>query len=258
MLADPEGSILTHYVKTGEVSEDVGSWLVEGIGEDFIPDIADLSRVGHAYTISDGEAFRAARELLRKEGILAGSSSGTLLAAALRFAREQTEPKTIVSIVCDSGNKYLSKMFNDFWMLDNGLLDVPLNGDLTDLIVRKHTEKQTITISATMPLIQAYRQMKLHDISQLPVVQDGVLVGILDEEDLLTRVLEQGGQFEGTVSDAMTGNLIKVQATDSLDDVLKLIERGMVAPVMRGDVFEGLITKIDILNHLRLDAQRKR
>lgn len=257
VLADPEGSILAHYVKTGEVSTEVGSWLVEGIGEDFIPDIADLSRVKHAYTISDGESFRAARDLLRKEGILAGSSSGTLLAAALRFARDQAEPKVIVSIVCDSGNKYLSKMFNDFWMLDNGLLDVPLSGDLTDLIVRKHTEKQTITISPSMPLMQAYRQMKLHDISQLPVIEDGALVGILDEEDLLARVLAQSGRFDGTVADAMTRDLVKVQATDSLDDVLRLIEKGMVAPVMRGDVFQGLITKIDILNHLRLDAQRK-
>src|SRR5690606_3354882 len=97
VLADPEGSVLADYVRTGRMPDAVGSWLVEGIGEDFLPPVCDLSRVRHAYTVSDGEAFHIARELLAAEGILAGSSSGTLLAAALRHARAQTEPKTIVT-----------------------------------------------------------------------------------------------------------------------------------------------------------------
>ena len=256
VLADPQGSILAHYVETGEVSEEVGSWLVEGIGEDFIPDIADLSRVSKAYSVSDAEAFRTARELLRVEGILAGSSTGTLLAAALRYAREQVEPKSIVTFVCDSGNKYLSKMFNDFWMLDNGLLDLPQTGDLTDLVARKYAEQQTVTVKPSTPLAQAYRQMKLHDISQLPVLEDGVLVGILDEEDLLNQVWRQQGRFTGAASDAMTTDVIKLEATDSIEDVLGLVGRGMVAPVMRQGRFQGVITKIDLLNHLRLTAQR--
>ena len=255
VLADPVGSILAHYVETGEVSTELGSWLVEGIGEDFIPPIVDLSRVSKAYSISDAEAFRTARELLRVEGILAGSSTGTLLAAALRYCLEQSEPKTVVTLVCDSGNKYLSKMFNDFWMLDNGLLDMPQHGDLTDIIARKHAEQQTVTITPKTPLIQAYRQMKLHEISQLPVIDNGGLVGILDEEDLLSHVWRNGGAFTGEAKDAMTADLIKVNATDSLEQVLDIVGRGMVAPVMRDGAFQGLITKIDILNHLRLNAQ---
>ncbi|MGA1468413.1 MAG: PLP-dependent cysteine synthase family protein, partial [Phycisphaerales bacterium] len=116
VLADPAGSILAPKVNEGR-DVTAGSWLVEGIGEDFVPDILDLSLVDKAYTIPDAEAFHTARELLRKEGVLAGSSVGTLLAAALRYCREQTEPKTVVSLVCDNGAKYLSKMFNDFWMI---------------------------------------------------------------------------------------------------------------------------------------------
>jgi cystathionine beta-synthase len=146
VLADPEGSILAHYVETGEVASEVGSWMVEGIGEDFLPPVLDLRRVRRAYAISDREAFAAARELLSKEGILAGSSSGTLIAAALRWARAQTSPKAVVTFVCDSGNKYLSKMYNDFWMIDNGFLKTPHRGDLTDLIARKHAERQTVTV----------------------------------------------------------------------------------------------------------------
>ena len=119
VLADPAGSVLADYIRTGRVGE-AGSWVVEGIGEDFVPPIADLSRVSRAYTIDDAESLATARGLLRREGILAGSSSGTLVAAALRYCREQTEPKRVVTLVCDTGNKYLSKMYNDEWMAEHG------------------------------------------------------------------------------------------------------------------------------------------
>ncbi|MBT8094747.1 MAG: cysteine synthase family protein, partial [Gammaproteobacteria bacterium] len=121
VLADPVGSILADYINKGELGEG-GSWLVEGIGEDFIPDIADFDKVVKAYAISDAESFAAARNLLRKEGVLAGSSSGTLLAAALKYCREQTEPKRVVTFACDTGNKYLSKLYNDFWLEDQGFV----------------------------------------------------------------------------------------------------------------------------------------
>jgi len=122
ILADPEGSVLAEYIRTKKVGT-AGSWLVEGIGEDFIPAIADLSRVSRAYSIPDAEAFAAVRALLKQEGVLAGSSTGTLLAAALRYCREQTEAKTVVTLACDTGSKYLSKVYNDFWMADQGLED---------------------------------------------------------------------------------------------------------------------------------------
>ncbi|MBY0431642.1 MAG: cysteine synthase family protein, partial [Rhodospirillales bacterium] len=132
VLADPKGSILADYVATGRVGT-AGSWLVEGIGEDFVPSIADFSKVGAAYTISDRESFLTARKLLKEEGILCGSSSGTLVAAALRYCREQTQPRRVVTLACDSGNKYLSKMYNDQWMLDHGFLEHQTAGDLRDL-----------------------------------------------------------------------------------------------------------------------------
>ncbi len=252
VLADPEGSILAHYIDTGEISEDVGSWMVEGIGEDFVPPVSDFSRVRKAYTVSDAEAFSTARELLLHEGVLAGSSSGTLISAALKYAREQTSPKTVVSFVCDSGNKYLSKMFNDYWMIDNGFVKTPSRGDLRDLIARKHAEHQAVTIRPSRPLEEAYKQMKLYDISQLPVVENDRLVGILDEEDLLMKVYDHGGEFTGTVADVMTSDLRTVEAEESLERVLLILSRGMVVPVLLEGRFQGLITKIDVLNHMRL------
>ena len=121
VLADPEGSILAPLVNEGKTVEP-GSWLIEGIGEDFIPDTCNISLANKAYAISDKESFTTARDVLQKEGILVGSSSGTLIAAALRYCRDQTDPKRVVTLACDSGSRYLSKLFNDEW-LDQQNLD---------------------------------------------------------------------------------------------------------------------------------------
>src|SRR5258708_5728444 len=123
VLSDPAGSILAQYAKTGKVAAAKGGWLVEGIGGDSIPPVADFSRVGPTYTIPDAEAFRTCRELLRKEGIIAGTSTGTLLAGALRDCREHKMPKRVVTFVGDSGTKYRYKAYNDTWMLDQEFFD---------------------------------------------------------------------------------------------------------------------------------------
>ena len=141
ILADPVGSILEEYINRGTLSEKSASWMVEGIGEDFLPAISDFTRVKQAYAITDKESFLTARELLEKEGILGGSSTGTQLAAALRYCCEQTTPKKVLVLVCDTGNKYLSKMYNDFWMIDNGFIEREKTGDLRDLIVRPFSQR---------------------------------------------------------------------------------------------------------------------
>lgn len=169
VLADPAGSVLAGYIKTGQIGE-AGSWVVEGIGEDFLPPIVDLSRVRHAYTITDAESLSTARDLLRKEGILAGSSSGTLVAAALAYCRQQSQSKRVATFVCDSGNKYLSKMFNDHWMTDQGFRRLPHCGDLRDLIVRRHADGGVVSIGPSDALNRAYARMRLYDVSQLPVL----------------------------------------------------------------------------------------
>ncbi|HEY1288033.1 MAG TPA: pyridoxal-phosphate dependent enzyme, partial [Burkholderiales bacterium] len=165
VLADPQGSVLAKYIETGKLPSEVGSWLVEGIGEDFIPPVCDLSRVRKAYSIPDSEAFAVLRMLLKTEGIMAGTSSGTLIAAALRYCREQTRPKRVVTLVCDSGNKYLSKVYNDYWMLDQGFIKRETHGDLRDLISRRHKEHAVATVSSDETVAAAYQRMKLYDVS---------------------------------------------------------------------------------------------
>jgi cystathionine beta-synthase len=250
VLADPAGSILADQVITGKPGK-LGSWLVEGIGEDFVPPICDLSRVKKAYSIPDAEAFQACRTLLAREGILAGSSTGTLLAAALRYCREQKSEKRVVSLVCDSGNKYLSKIYNDYWMRDQGFLERERHGDLRDLIARRHDEHAVATLSADETVLAAYQRMKLYDVSQLPVMRDGKIVGIVDEEDILLEVVDNPGHFSEPVGEAMESHLVTVPPDASISQLLEIFKRGLVAIVVDGERFLGLITRIDLLNWLR-------
>ncbi|SDQ37177.1 cystathionine beta-synthase [Pseudoxanthomonas sp. CF385] len=255
VLADPVGSILTQYINEGILSTKSGSWLVEGIGEDFLPQISDFTRVKKAYAISDRESFLTARELLAKEGILGGSSTGTLLAAALKYCREQTEPKKVLVFVCDTGNKYLSKMYNDYWMLDNGFIDRPQYGDLRDLILRPYSQRDTVVVSPTDLLTTAYQRMKLYDVSQLPVMEGDRLVGIVDESDVLLHVYGDEARFRDPVSTAMVSKLDRLDVRSPIEALLPVFDRGQVAIITDGDAFLGLITRIDLLNYLRRRAQ---
>jgi cystathionine beta-synthase len=226
-------------------------WLVEGIGGDSVPPVGDFSRVAQAFSIPDAEAFRTCRELLKKEGIIAGTSTGTLLAAALRYCRAQQQPQRVVSFVCDSGNKYLSKVYNDYWMLDQGFSERAQLGDLRDLIARRHTERAAITVNATETVMAAYRRMKLYDVSQVPVMQEGRIVGIVDEEDILLEVIANPEHFNEPVTSAMTSHLVTVPADAPVAQLMEIFKRGLVAIVMHDREFQGLITRIDLLNWLR-------
>ena len=255
ILADPVGSILTQYINEGTLSTKSGSWLVEGIGEDFLPQISDFSRVKKAYAISDAESFHTARELLAKEGILGGSSTGTLLAAALKYCQEQATPKKVLVFVCDTGNKYLSKMYNDYWMLDNGFLERPRHGDLRDLILRPYSQKDTVVVGPNDLLTTAYQRMKLYDVSQLPVMDGDRLVGIIDESDVLLHVYGDEARFRDPVSVAMVSKLEKLDVKSPIEALLPVFDRGQVAIIMDGADFLGLITRIDLLNYLRRRVQ---
>jgi cystathionine beta-synthase len=255
ILADPQGSILTGIVNEGKAPAAAGSWTVEGIGSSFLPSICDLSRVKRAYPVSDKESFLAGRELLMKEGILGGSSSGTIIAAALRYCREQTSPKKVVAFVCDTGNKYLSKMYNDYWMLDQGYLDRARHGDLRDLIVRPYAQHDTVVVSPKDLLTVAYQRMKLYDVSQLPVMEGDRIVGIVDESDVLMHVFGDETRFRDPVSTAMITKLDALQVSEPLASLIPVFDRGHVAIVLDGDKFLGLITRIDLLNYLRRRAQ---
>ena len=250
IVADPAGSVLTEYINNGVLGEP-GSWLVEGIGEDFIPSIADFSQVAKAYAISDAESFAAARELLRREGVLAGSSSGTLLAAALKFCREQTAAKTVVTFACDTGNKYLSKLFNDFWMEDQGFIEREHFGDLRDLVGRLHSEHATITVGPTDVLTTAHNRLRNAGFSQLPVMHEGELRGVVTEDAIMQFVYGKPKLMNAPVADAMESAFIKLDKSESLNNLVAMLRVQPYAAILDGDEFLGLITRSDVLNYLR-------
>jgi cystathionine beta-synthase len=253
ILADPVGSILTDYINKGQLGEG-GSWLVEGIGEDFIPDIADFEKVKKAYAISDAESFATARELLRKEGLLAGSSSGTLLAAALRYCREQTEAKRVVTFACDTGNKYLSKLYNDFWLEDQGFVRREQHGDLRDLIGRPHGERATVTVGPEDVVTTAHNRLRNAGFSQLPVMEDGRLIGVITEDAIIHFVYGHPDLMEAPVRDAMESAFIKLDKSENLNNLVAMLRVQPYAAIMDGEEFLGLITRSDVLNYLRRDV----
>src|SRR5437870_9986762 len=257
ILADPTGSILYEWVKTGKLVES-GSWAVEGIGEDFVPEIADMSFVTDAFEIDDEESFATARELLRKEGILAESSTGTLVACALRYCRQQTNAKRVVTFVADTGNKYLSKMYNDFWMAEQGFIHRAPHGGLSDLISHRYEAGEVVSVGPGDSLLTAFKRMRQADVSQLPVVdQNGRAVGILDESDVLVKVHRDPSHFNDSVKNAMTGRLETLPPTAKISDLLEVFDRGRVTIVMDDNKFLGLITRTDLLSYLRLDMPKQ-
>jgi cystathionine beta-synthase len=254
ILADPVGSILAKYINDGMLSDESGSWLVEGIGEDFLPSISDFSHISRAYAISDRESMLTGRALLRKEGILAGSSTGTLVAAALKYCQEQTTPKKVLTFAADTGNRYLSKMYNDFWMRDQGFMETDQHGNLLDLIARPFESNDTITVGQNEPLANAYSRMKLYDVSQLPVIENQDIIGFIDESDILMAVAQSGDRFSDPVHSAMVTDLTFVDVNDPVDTLIPIFSKDYVAIVKEGKRFLGLITRVDLLNYLRRKA----
>ena len=254
ILADPVGSVLAPFVESGRIPK-AGSWAVEGIGEDFVPPNADLKLVHKAYAISDPDSFAAARELLRLEGVLAGSSSGTLLAAALRYCREQSEPQRVVSLVRDSGAKYLSKVFNPVYAAREGW-DHERHGQVRDVVFSRFPEGEEV-VAPEDPLRIAFLRMRAADVSQLPVVDGDRIVGLVDESDMLGAVLEGSARaFDLPVKDVMVTRLETISADAPIRELIPLFRRDLVAIVMDGTRFLGIATRLDLVNYFRIAQTR--
>jgi cystathionine beta-synthase len=256
VLADPAGSVLAPFFKTGSRPQ-AGSWAVEGIGEDFIPPNADLSLLSEAFTIPDAESFATARELLCAEGVLAGSSSGTLLAAALRYCRAQTEPKRVVTLVCDSGAKYLSKVFNPAFLAQEGWAHLHRHGTVGDVVINRFDEGSAVVVRPDDNLRTVFARMRSADVSQLPVVDERAhVVGLVDESDVLAALLSSRGNaetvFARPVKDVMVERLETVSADAPIADLVPLFRKDYVAIVMEGDHFLGLATRLDLINYFRI------
>jgi cystathionine beta-synthase len=228
-----------------------------GGARDPVSPLAELSLASRTIAISEEVAAATARELLRQEGILAGTSSGALVAAALRWCREQTAPRRCVTLIWDRGGAHLSGAFGDAWMDDDGA-PRPTTGDLRDLVARRARDGGVIWASPEDTLAVAYARMRASDVSQLPVLEGRRLVGIVDESDLLLAALGDAtrgaASFERPVSQVMSLRMETLPPTAGVHQLLPLFDRGMVGIVVEGDELLGLVTRVDLLNYLRRRA----
>jgi cystathionine beta-synthase len=238
--ADPEGSVLSGG--TGK------PWKVEGIGEDYVPKTFNSQLVDDWIRVTDAESFRVARDLARREGILAGGSSGTNLAAALRYARRCTKDDLVVAMVADTGRNYLSKFYDDAWLAANNLLEVEQpKGSIGDLL-RKRGPRQLVTITPDATVAEAIELMQTAGISQLPVLQDGKAVGSI-QEVTLARVLHDNADPAGVqVGEVMARPLPTLDVSVHLDEAYRLLLSGHtgVLAVSDGKVVD-IITRIDLV-----------
>ena len=250
VLADPKGSILKELVDTGKISADVGSWIVEGIGEDFSPPLLDSTLIDHAYTISDKEAVKTCNIILQKEGILAGSSSGTLIAAAIKYCKAQKVKKNVVTLVCDAGDKYLRKVYNNSWQIREGLYFKNNKNDLTDIISYP-------VIFGTMPKINkdsncdlAFKLMNENSLDKLLVEDNNKnIIGVIDENSLFEAVM--ANSFKGKIKNFINTNVKKVKHLLSIKKLLVLFEKENFVFVYKNKKFFGMITKNDLLSYLK-------
>jgi cystathionine beta-synthase len=254
VCGDPVGSILAEYWRSGGAHKTEGvPYKVEGIGQDKIPDTLDLKLIDEFQTVSDREAFAMARRLTREEGLFSGGSSGLLAHVALSIARRVNDPNAcVVTFLCDTGERYLSKLYSDEWMRENQMMDAEkvTLGDLLD-VKGERSPAGVISTNPGATVRQALRLMSLHDVSQLPVMDGRNCVGSVSENVLSVRGLEDVKVLEATVGDTMDTPFPVVDADHSMDAIVKLLSKSNPAVLVRekGEI-RGIVTRSDMLHYL--------
>jgi cystathionine beta-synthase len=252
---DPTGSILLETWQRGQVPDDVQAttYMVEGIGEDFLPTSLDLSMIDEVLRVTDKESFLWTRRLVKEEGIFCGGSSGSAAAAAVRYAQDLDPERLVVVILPDSGSRYLSKVFDDKWMRENGFLEIEWGEVSLQELLEAKTGPELICAPLEAAMTEVIAQMKENDISQVPTLNpDGTLAGMVTEVDLLKHMLEAGHEHSHQESIAAIAQpaeaVFPVHA--SLEDALPSVMEGNVILITEGDHPVGILTKIDVLDFI--------
>ena len=251
---DPVGSILAELWRSKGENKQVGApYKIEGVGQDKLPATLDLSVVDDYRTVSDRDAFAMARRLTRDEGLFVGGSSGLNTHVALQIAREIDDPEAlVVTFLCDTGERYLSKLYNDEWMRENQLLE-PDKVTLGDLLEHKGDGAPGAVIAAVPGQLvrQALGLMRLHNVSQLPVLEGSECIGSVTEYALTQRGLESSRFLDAVVSEVMDEPFPTVEATQHVESVQKLLSKATPAVIVRKDgAIAGIVTRSDMLAYL--------
>lgn len=251
---DPEGSMYYDFVKKGEIVEP-HTYRIEGIGEDFFPETMDFSVLDEVIRVADKESFLMTRRLLTEEGLFAGISSGAAVVGAIRYAESLPEPRTLLVILPDSGNRYLSKVYDDNWMREVGFLDPP-RGRVRDVIGSASDSPIVITARLGETIGEVVRQMREHGISQLPVVDGTEVVGMIGESELIRPLLEGGMQPTDVIDSLVTTAFTRVAPSDPVDRLPEIFQRSHAAVVVENGVLRGIVTTIDLISYLSMHSPK--
>ncbi len=247
---DVEGSIVAQFAKTGDLSG-ARSYVIEGIGEDFIPGNYDFSVIDDWVVVGDKESFIMTRALLKQEGIYTGGSGGAAVVGAIKYAKTLKEPKKILVILPDSGNRYSSKIFNDEWMMAKGYIDSSFNVIISDLLKDLGKDKnQIISIDDHATIGDAVKMMELKNVSQLPVVSEGIIKGVLSENALLKPLFNGEFQLSDSVSLAYSDKYKVVDQNELLSNVAESLLKKDVVLITSHGKLTNILSNIDILNFI--------
>jgi len=247
---DPVGSIYYDYFKTGKLTE-AYTYTLEGIGEDFLPSTMDLDVLDDCVRVTDRECFLMTRDVVRKEGIFCGGSSGAATVGALKWLRDNdTEGQQVLILLPDTGRQYLGKIFNDDWMKENGYLDEhPTYGTVRDLL-GSSPRRQVISADADDRLSDVVALMKKHDVSQLPVLRDGAVIGILTENKALGTLVDRPGAGKGAVGPLAEISYSVVDVVTGVSVLSDMFTKVKMVLVMEGTEIINVITKIDLIDYM--------
>jgi cystathionine beta-synthase len=248
IAADPIGSVYYDYFYTGKMPP-AYSYKVEGFGEDFLPTTMHFDFVDEVVRVTDKECFDTARRLVREEGLYTGGSAGGAVAAAIKYAERVDRHVNIVTILCDSTSRYLSKFFDDEWMRENGFLNEdPLSATVGDILARR---KQTAIFSASLKdsILSVIESLTSRSISQVPVLDNGRIVGIVGERDLLSFLIE-GGDASRPVEDIMKSDFAVVETVNKIGMLSQFFTKDLTVLVVDAGKLTGIITKIDYIDFI--------
>jgi len=253
IAGDPQGSILAEYWRSHGTNRIEGTpYKVEGIGQDKLPGTLDMSVIDDYQTVSDKDAFAMARRLTREEGLFVGGSSGLIAKVALDVARTINDPDAyVVTFLCDTGERYLSKLYNDEWMRENQLLDSD-RVSLAHVLGTKHGDAPSV-VSITPGAIvrQALNLMSLHDVSQLPVMDGNNCVGSVSDWSLSQKSLDNPKLLDATVSEIMDAPFPMVDGDQPIENVVKLLSKANPAVLVREHgMVQGIVTRSDMLHYM--------
>ena len=247
---DPVGSLYYDYFHTGQLTEPY-TYVLEGIGEDFMPTTMDWEHIDDVVRVNDKECFQMTRRVVREEGIFCGGSGGAAVSAALKWVRGHDRAGlNVLVLLPDSGSRYLTKIFDDNWMRENGFMEPSTGlGLVSDLQKRREVDRELVSAGPEARVSEVVGLMKLHGVSQVPVLESGAVLGMLTETHLLERALKGGGR-DVAVRELAQANYTTVGLDTDVSVLVELFKKAKVALVVDGQEVRDIITRIDLIDYI--------